>query len=251
MNWLEWEKEVIAAVRKAGREIELVKDSGDLGELIKEDFSPVTLADKRANEVICSCLASLGMGAIISEEGRNLTLGEGRTWVVDPLDGTKDFISGSLDYTVNVALFDGLTLVWGVVLKPATSEIWVGRVDSSQAFYSSPNRDWRQVEHKVAERTTQGLRVLGSVKHPEKELSKFLEDLDHPVLLQVGSSLKFCEIVMGRADCYPRWSHLMVWDLAAGMAVLLASGGSLTPMMGEGRLEILKSDLRVPSFIAE
>lgn len=251
MEWLDWESKVILAVREAGEAIEAVKVSGELGALSKEDMSPVTLADKRANEILCSCLKSLDMGQIISEEGEDFVLNEGNTWVVNPLDGTKDYISGSFDYTVNVALFEGTRLIWGVVLKPASSEIWMGRVSENVAFYSAPNQDWMRVKHQVRPRLSKGMRVLGSVKHPEKELPEFLARLDEPVLLQVGSSLKFCEIIMGRADCYPRWSHLMVWDLAAGMAVLLASGGQLTPMVGEGELEILKSDLRVPSFIAE
>lgn len=251
MELLDWEIKVIEAVKEAGRAIEAVKASGDFGVVSKDDKSPVTLADKRAHDILNSCLASLGMGSVISEEGESFDLSAENNWVVDPLDGTKDFMSGSCDYTVNVALFSGCNLEWGVVLKPATFEIWFGRLSSGEAFYSNSNEAWQKVSHKIKSRFSKGLRVLGSVKHPEKELPMFLDDLDEPVVLQVGSSLKFCEIVMGRADCYPRWSNLMVWDLAAGMAVLLASGGRLSPMCVEGELEILRSDLRVPSFIAE
>jgi 3'-phosphoadenosine 5'-phosphosulfate (PAPS) 3'-phosphatase len=93
--------------------------------------------------------------------------------------------------------------------------------------------------------------VSGSVKQSVAEFVGFLSELNSPTLLSVGSMIKFCEIIMEKVDCYPCWSEFMVWDLIAGMAVLLVAGGRLTPMSGIGNLKILKSDLRVPSFIAE
>jgi 3'-phosphoadenosine 5'-phosphosulfate (PAPS) 3'-phosphatase len=101
-----WEESIISAVRMAGNAIEELKKSGVLCSLSKEDLSPVTLADQKADERLCSCLRTLDKGHVISEEGHEFELYGDKAWVVDPLDDTKDFISGSLDYTVNVALFN-------------------------------------------------------------------------------------------------------------------------------------------------
>lgn len=209
--------------REAGAEIMGVYTAGPVARL-KDDRSPVTDADERAEAIILARLAQLLPDVpVIAEEsashGQTPVIGR-RFILVDPLDGTKEFISRNGEFTVNIALIEDGVPVAGVVYAPAIDALYAG--DGKGA--------WRETAAgrspiRVRPRPTEGLTALCSRSHPDARCDAFLAGLPIASRVEAGSSLKFCRIAEGAADVYPRFGATMEWDIAAGHAVLAAAGG--------------------------
>lgn len=199
----------------------------------KSDGSPVTEADAAAEKIIIAHLAGTGLPFLGEESvaaGIIPKLGE-KYFVVDPLDGTKEFIKRNGEFTVNIGLIEDGRPVMGVVLAPVTGEIFVGDADGAWSG--------RVVDGVVTERRAISigwlprLRIVASRSHGHAALEKLCETLDVESDVSVGSSLKFCLLARGDAQLYPRFTPTCEWDTAAGQAVLEAAGGAVVTLDGE------------------
>ena len=214
----------VIAARAAGAEILKLVAAGYEVET-KSDLSPVTVCDRAAEAIILAALAVAAPGVpIIAEE----EVAEGRIpahgdtyFLVDPLDGTKEFVRGGDDYTVNIGLIEGGVPVLGVVYQPAIDRLWGGIVGEG-AFVEA---DGARCPIRTRPRGTH-LEAVASKSHLTQSTVDYLcEAVGECGFVSVGSSLKFCSVAEGRADIYPRLSPTSEWDTAAGHAVLLAAGG--------------------------
>jgi len=218
----------------------------------KADASPLTEADLSAHRVIVQQLAALGSQIpIVSEEdeashARRVPVGA--FWIIDPLDGTKEFIARNGQFTVNIALVRDGAPVLGVVYAPVLDEMF-WNVPEQGAWVRRGGATHRvHVATKTA-RADQPVRVLASRNHMTPETETFIRSLGAHEVVQAGSSLKFCRIAEGAADCYPRLGPTCEWDTAAAQAVLEAAGGHVQSLDGV-RLGYGKSDVLNPSFVA-
>lgn len=229
------------AVEAGELTLEYFDDSGYTGADVKGDGSPVTLADQKAEELIePKLLEILPNVPMIGEEsvadGRKTDLaGVEYFWLVDPLDGTKEFISGSGDYTVNIALIHNGVPVLGVIYAPVKGELYAGYVqgDVGKATRWCEDSD---VEKEVTVRPVpkEGLTIISSKSHGNNErLEKFLSGFKVNKTAKRGSSLKIAAVAAGKADMYPRLGPTCEWDTAAGDAILRAAGGFLTDLDGK------------------
>ncbi len=205
--------------------------AGEAHARMKADDSPVCDADIAAEAVILKGLAArLPQIPVVSEEAvaAGARLSPCRTFIlVDPLDGTREFLARNGEFTVNLALIHGGTPRAGVVYAPARDEIWIAGAEAFSARVSSgevlpPIEQWR---HLSARKVAQGLVALVSRSHNDPATEVYLARLPITQRQDVGSSLKFCRIAEGVADVYPRFTPTMEWDTAAGDAVLRAAGG--------------------------
>ncbi len=205
----------------------------------KTDGSPVTRADAVGEEVILNGLKKLFPDVVVvaeeSVEAGQVPEAASRYFLVDPLDGTKEFISRNGEFTVNIALIENGVPMFGVVLAPALGEIYWGgalpgdmdAAGTSGAFQAKVTEGGLQDTSPISVRKTpdNGLSVLASRSHLSEETAALIDKLNVAERLSVGSSLKLCWVAAGRADLYPRLSPTMQWDIAAGDAVLRAAGG--------------------------
>ncbi len=218
----------------------------------KEDYSPVTEADRAADTIIAAGLRKLtpDIPVITEEEVADgvapTTMGT-RFWLVDPLDGTREFIHGRDEFTVNIALIDAGAPVIGVVYLPVQEQLYTGRTPGT-ASLSEAGIPPRLIEARHV--PAGGLSVVASRSHADKdELKTFLAGMRVAEILVAGSSLKFCLIAEGKADLYPRLGPTMEWDTAAADAVLRAAGGHVRTVDGAA-LKYGKPGLRNPHFTA-
>ena len=223
----------------------------------KGDASPVTEADERAEAVILAGLARLAPGIpVVAEEavaaGHMPDVSGGRFWLVDPLDGTKEFISRNGEFTVNIALIDQGVPVAGVVLAPA-----VGGADGRLFVGAAGHGAWvedAQGRRPIACRPVpaEGLTVVASRSHGDAAaLDAFLAGRHVAQRADAGSSLKLCLLAEGAADLYPRHGRTMEWDIAAGHAVLAAAGGGVWLIDGSAPLRYGKPGFENPHFYAD
>ena len=223
----------------------------------KADDSPVTAADHAAEAIILDHLrkAAADIPIVAEEEvaaGR-LPDFDQELFLVDPLDGTKEFIQRNGDFTVNIALVRGGDPVLGVVYAPVTNTLYIGDVEAGRAYRARPlpgtKHSTTREPIKVRKAPEAGLTVVVSRSHSTPETETYLKQYRVAERVSVGSSLKFCLVAAGEADLYPRLGPTMEWDTAAGHAVLVAAGGSvLAP--GGGAMTYGKSGLRNTHFIA-
>ena len=241
---------VIALVREAGRATMTYYDApAEAGVREKADRSPVTLADEVAHGILVEGLRRIDPAIpVVSEEAAAADFearrGWNRFWLVDPLDGTKEFIKRRAEFTVNVGLIENGEPVFGVVLAPALDLLYWG-VKGGGA--------WRETKDGAPERIYSTvpaagapLTVVESLSHPSPELEEYLKTIPVARRVKAGSSLKFCWVAEGKADIYPRLGPTMEWDVAAGDCVYRQSGRE-----GErpSPLTYNKPDLRNPSFV--
>jgi 3'(2'), 5'-bisphosphate nucleotidase len=214
----------------------------------KSDASPLTAADLAADTVICAGLrAAYPDIAMVTEEQSDTHLGErgaGRFFLVDPLDGTKEFLSKNGQFTVNIALIENAVPVAGVVFAPALNRLFLGAAGLGATEADDTGTRAIHVRARPANPV-----AVASRSHRSPETDGFLAEHDITNCVSAGSSLKFCFIATGEADIYPRFGTTMEWDTAAGQAVLEAAGGKvLTP---EGKdFAYCKSGHRNGHFIA-
>ncbi|WP_277680299.1 3'(2'),5'-bisphosphate nucleotidase CysQ [Gracilibacillus dipsosauri] len=225
----------------AGKEI-LDVYAQDFDVEFKEDDSPLTLADKRAHHAIESGLARIDSSIpVLSEEGRAIPYGERKRWkqfwLVDPLDGTKEFVKKNGEFTVNIALIDDKYPVLGVIYAPALDTFYFG--EQGQGAYKLERASEQEItklddllEKSIllpSVKDKDAIHVVASRSHMSKETEDFINELDGNVdVVSSGSSLKFCLVAEGKADYYPRYAPTMEWDTGAGQAIVEASGGSVT-----------------------
>lgn len=240
-------KALVEIAMAAGDEIMAVYNSDDFGIEIKEDDSPLTKADLAANAVIAIGLSDLTPNLpFVSEE--NVTQRDGLKpgelyWLVDPLDGTKEFIKRNGDFTVNIALIMGSEPIFGVVFAPVKNlTYWGGKDIGAWRFDGS---ETTQISVKTM---GDNPRIVASVNHLNDATKQFHNRYPSAEIVQVGSSIKICMIADGQADLYPRLSPTCEWDTAAADAILRGAGGMLFQTDGTP-LVYSKDDVLNPSFI--
>lgn len=221
---------LIATAHQAGNRILDIYNDESLFKNIelKNDHSPLTLADKCSHEIIAKILETHFPDIpIISEEGQstdyNIRKTWNRFWLVDPLDGTKEFIKRNGEFTVNIALIENNRPVAGVIQVPVSGEVYYA--DASGAYKISPGQPPKKLQ--VNNKTT-GLIATGSRSHAGEGGDDFLSKYDIASFISAGSSLKFCYVAEGKADIYYRNVPTMEWDTAAGQVIVEKAGGSVS-----------------------
>jgi 3'(2'), 5'-bisphosphate nucleotidase len=206
----------------------------------KADSSPVTVADEAAEKIILADLAQIAPGVpVVAEEsvsaGKVPVIAD-RFFLVDPLDGTREFVSHRDEFTVNVALIENGEPVLGVVFAPARRELYWGDVHGRKAgrIDADPDGTMPSMGNGIHARVApaNGLVAVASRSHRTPETDAFLANYPVTEFRSIGSSLKFCLVAAGEADIYPRIGTTMEWDTAAGQAVLAAAGGRVTDLEG-------------------
>lgn len=250
MNNAELLNAVVTLARTAGDAI-LAVYREDFAVTQKTDDSPVTAADLAAHHIIHDGLTALTPNIpVVSEEGVIPSAAEratwNRYWLVDPLDGTREFIAKNGEFTVNIALIENGQPILGVVLAPALDTLYAAAVGSGAWREQSGVRHPLSTRRWPAEPT-----LLLSRAHPDPEAATRLTKLGEYDTLQVGSSLKYCRIAEGLADAYPKFASIWFWDTAAAQCVLQQAGGSTLSLDDFAPVRYQPdASLRTPAFIA-
>ncbi len=228
-----------------------IKDGFDVD--IKKDDSPVTQADKAADNYICEILRELTPDIpVISEEGSHnqAAAKDGFFWCVDPLDGTKTFIRGGKNFTVNIGLIHNFMPVYGAIYAPAHEQLYYGCVHEGLASKSVRGGEHVVIATRATPAHAEGLTAYVSKNHGRKMDEQLKEAYNITESIPASSSIKFCRLAEGLADIYPRFGPTMEWDTAAGHAILLAAGGRID-VMGEGNaLRYSKQKFLNSNFVA-
>ncbi len=255
----------IKAALYAGKEILEVYQTDDFKVKLKSDDSPLTIADKRAHKVIEQQLAKTNI-PVLSEEGKNIPFDERSKWklywLVDPLDGTKEFIKRNGEFTVNIALILKDTPILGVIYVPVTKDLYYS--DKEIGAFKAINIDSEIENLEMALQMSFKLpfaiesdnyTVVGSRSHMNSETEEFIAKLKEQngeiEFLSKGSSLKICMVAEGMANIYPRFAPTMEWDTAAGHAIALGSGCTVTQSDEVTPVVYNKKDLLNPWFIVK
>jgi 3'(2'), 5'-bisphosphate nucleotidase len=253
----------ILASLKGGEVIMQVYDTAFSVEL-KDDKSPLTEADKKANDIINSFLVPTNI-PIISEENKQTDYSVRKTWgtcwVVDPVDGTKEFIKRNGEFTVNIALVTNGKPKLGVIYVPATKTIYFADVNNKQGYKAELDSHHTAIEEVVKkasllqpkDNNSKLVQVVGSRSHMSQETLDFVDTIKQSgknvEVVSKGSSLKFCLVAEGNADVYPRFAPTMEWDTAAGQAICNAVGIEVISKETEQPLLYNKENLFNPWFI--
>lgn len=249
---LDLARKLESAARAAG-DVELHYFRNGAAVIDKQDGSPVTIADQEAEKLIKKALADIAPGIpMVGEESVEANdipdISSGTFWLVDPLDGTREFITGSGDFTVNIALLRDFKPVMGVIYAPVADELYYGA--DGQAFMSLGGAPAQKIS--MRQPPAEGLTVVASKRHGDPErLQAYLMGVKVAQLVNRSSSLKFCALAAGQADLYPRLGPTSEWDTAAGDAILRAAGGKLALLDG-GAFTYGKRDRKFlnPDFVA-
>jgi 3'(2'),5'-bisphosphate nucleotidase len=215
---------------------------------LKADKSPITEADIAANDIICSTIKKLTPDIpIISEENdirpKNISL----FWLVDPLDGTKEFIKKNGEFTVNIALVKNKKPIYGIIFKPTSKELFF--TEEKFSYYSKLDRNYN-LTNKVRIRTKKRkIKILTLSRSHSRNNDLILKKFNANKIIQTGSSIKLCLIANGSANIYPRLGTTMEWDIAAGDAILRKAGGKIKTLDGK-ILKYGKKNFKNSSFIA-
>ncbi len=245
---------VIKIARQAGQAILGIYDNVDEMQVeIKEDQSPLTIADKVSNDIIYSGLVQLpNERPIISEETKQMSYEERKDyasfWLVDPLDGTKEFLKRNGEFTVNIALVEGQRPVLGVVYAPVIDELyWAVKGEGAYMEEDGKNRPIQAADFSMAD---PGLKVVCSRSHLNEETQTFIDQLQEPELVAKGSSLKFLIVAKGEAHLYPRLAPTSEWDTGAAQIIVEEAGGKVISQETGRPLEYNKGILLNPHFVA-
>jgi 3'(2'), 5'-bisphosphate nucleotidase len=243
---------IVSIAKLAGKAILNIYHHADFSQVVdfKQDNSPLTLADREAHKVIAAELANSFPGIpVISEEGKEVPYQQRKDyqqfWLVDPLDGTKEFIKRNGEFTVNIALIENEEPVLGVVHVPVKDITYYG-VKGSGAYLEEADAGLRQI--KVNNRQENRIAVR-SKSHPSPEEEVILDQYQVVESISRGSSLKFCMVADGKADIYYRHGPTMEWDTAAGQAVVEAANGKVLAGTGPGAFTYNKPSLLNGSFL--
>lgn len=248
---------------EAGREILRIYE-GDFSIEKKSDSSPLTLADIKSHRIISDGLSSTGI-PLLSEEGKDIPYEIRRRWdffwLIDPLDGTKEFIKRNGEFTVNISLIQGSRPVLGVIYAPVTGLLYFA-LKGKGAFMASINNS--NVEAIIAHARrlplnsrdkSSSLRIIASRSHLSAETGAYINKLKDRYrdisFISAGSSLKFCLVAEGKADIYPRFSPTMEWDTAAGQTIVEEAGGEVLDAETGQPLKYNKETLNNPYFVVK
>lgn len=257
MNDQQLMHEVVKLALAAGGAI-LPHWRADVAVMSKADDSPVTAADLAAHHVIAAGLQALAPQIpVLSEEDCDITLAEragwSRWWLVDPLDGTKEFIAGSEEFTVNIALIEQGEVVFGVVSMPTNNRCYFGGRELG-AWRADQDAPAAPIQVRTAPPAGAQFTVVASRRHSSPQQEALLAGLSGAVgeldLVSVGSSLKFCLLAEGEADCYPRLAPTSQWDTAAAQGVLEGAGGEVIGLDGQPFRYPARESLLNPFFLA-
>ncbi len=257
----------LRATIMAGIEIVKVYEQFDFKIEYKADNSPLTLADKNAHNAIVEILNETGI-PVISEEGKHIAFEIRKnwkySWLVDPLDGTKEFIKRNGEFTVNIALLDEGKPILGLIYAPILRDIYFA-VNKKAYVYRNVDLGLKidDIESNiVADKiklpnsdNRKNFVIIASRSHLSEETRAYIEEISlkhqNIEISSIGSSLKFCMIAAGNADLYPRFAPTMEWDTGAGQAIIEAAGGKVTNVVTGEALFYNKEDLLNPWFIAK
>lgn len=263
MNHREKELRVaVEAALDAGKAIMEIYESGDFDVTLKGDDSPLTRADLAAHEVIMTHLMATEI-PVLSEEGRDIPAEErqswSRLWIVDPIDGTKEFIKRNGEFTVNIALVENGRSVLGVIFVPVLGDLYFGAVDTGAQKTSAGSpawgaSDWMSRGESIPFATEERPHtVVASRSHMSAETEDYIQALRDEFgevnLISKGSSLKLCMVAEGKADCYPRFAPTMEWDTAAGQAICMSAGCEVLNWDTSEELAYNRVDLLNPWFL--
>lgn len=232
---------------------------------LKGDNSPLTEADRKANAVIEKYLQPSAI-PILSEEGKAIAYDVRKNWnyfwLVDPLDGTKEFIKKNGEFTVNIALMKGQYPVAGVIYVPDKHTLYLGagdrgsyRLEGVKEPFAELDQMLQMAEQLPKSKGDRKFTIVGSKSHPSPETQEFIEELSarkgEVEVISMGSSLKLCLVAEGTADAYPRFAPTMEWDTAAGQAVAEASGARVINWSTKSRMAYNKENLLNDWFLVE
>ena len=252
----------IQASIEAGKAIMEVY-ANDIDVEIKDDKSPLTQADKNANDVINSYLIDTKI-PIISEENRQLDYSQRKDWefcwIVDPLDGTKEFIKRNGEFTVNIALIKNGNPLLGIIYVPVSKTLYYTLEDASKSYKIDLENEnvsidfifKNSTEIKPSENNSNLIRIVGSRSHLNEVTKEFISKIGNNKKTEIvskGSSLKFCLVAEGTADVYPRFAPTMEWDTAAGQAICQATGVNVIDNNTNLPLKYNKENLLNPHFL--
>lgn len=255
----------VQAALKAGAVIMEVYDSPDFGVEIKADKSPLTIADKKANDIINSYLLPTTI-PIISEENKQTDYAIRKNWqecwIVDPVDGTKEFIKRNGEFTVNIAMVRDGNPILGVIYVPVTKTLYVAEGNKKKSFKAVLESHDASIEDILEKAVllkpktpSKTIEVVGSRSHMSPETMAYVADLEKEgcqvTIVSKGSSLKFCLVAEGNADIYPRFAPTMEWDTAAGQAICNAVGVQVIAQDTKAPLLYNKKNLLNPWFICK
>ena len=276
---VQYEELILTALLAAKRAGEAILDvyGSDFAVEHKDDKSPLTLADKRSHEIIMDVLEQTitvnnGTVPVLSEEGRGIPFDERKEWeyfwLVDPLDGTKEFVKRNGEFTVNIALIRNHKPVLGIIYIPVKDVFYFAAIDfgtykleNSESLFdnSVDNLSIKELLDKsqrlpLTNNNKSTFTVIGSRSHTSEEFSEFVKLLNEKYgeveFISSGSSLKLCLVAEGEADVYPRFGPTMEWDTAAGQAIVEQAEGSVMDIQTREPLRYNKEDLLNPFFIA-
>ena len=245
-------EDIIRVSKDAGKSILDIYNSPNRDFELKKDSSPLTQADISSNTIILESLKRLTPKVpILSEEDSDIAFKERsnwkRYWLIDPLDGTKEFINRNGEFTVNIALISNNEPILGVIYIPVMDKIYWGA--KNKGSYSI-NSDGKSTQINVSKDNGKVLRIVASRSHYNKNLDPILDSIGNYEIINVGSSLKFCSVASGEADLYIRLGPTCEWDTAAGEAILKFAGGIVVSTIGEPIFYNIKEDLINSNFIA-
>ncbi|MBU1215151.1 MAG: 3'(2'),5'-bisphosphate nucleotidase CysQ [Gammaproteobacteria bacterium] len=242
--------ELLKIAKQAGQEIMAVYATADIGETSKADNSPLTLADLASHQTIVKGLTKLTPDIpVLSEEAADFPFEErkqwSRFWLVDPLDGTKEFIKRNGEFTVNIALIENGKPLLGVVYAPVLDTCYYG-AEGQGAHVQRGNENPEAISAKQHKAGT-AMKIVASRSHSDARTQAMLDGLGEHECISMGSSLKLCLVAEGKAHFYPRLGPTMEWDTAAAHAVVNAAGGEVHERSGVD-LHYNKADLHNPEF---
>lgn len=245
---MEYKDLLIQTAYNAGEAIMKIYNSNDFDIELKGDNSPLTKADKNAHEVIMKALSQTKL-PILSEEGVSVSYERRknwrRFWMVDPLDGTKEFIKRNGEFTVNIALIEDGKPIFGVVYAPVLDKMYYGGKGVGVYLIS----DHKEVKLKKKINSLDIVRVVASRSHLNQDTQKFIDKFKKVEKVLMGSSLKFMLLAEGKADYYPRFAPTMEWDTAAAHAIVNAIGYEVLNSSTRQALVYNKEDLLNPHFL--
>lgn len=234
------------AARVAGDEILKIYETGDFSVEAKSDDSPLTKADKAGHNAIVEVLEKTKL-PILSEEGKAIPFEERRNWeyfwMIDPLDGTKEFIKKNGEFTVNIALIHQGQVVLGVVLTPVLGDLYWA-ISGEGAFKNGSRLSVNSFDLK-----SDGLKVVASRSHMNEDTQAFVDQLNSPEIVSKGSSLKLLMVAEGEADLYPRYAPTMEWDTAAAQVIAEEAGGKVLQKDTNTSVIYNKENLLNPWFL--
>lgn len=254
----------IDAAIDAGKRIMKIYETDDFGVDFKSDNSPLTKADIASHNVIMTYLEETGI-PVLSEEGKSISYADrgdwNQLWIVDPIDGTKEFIKRNGEFTVNIALIENQRPIAGVVLVPALGELYFSSTELGSYKTTNLNKGI-SIQERIASSNQLPLvpgnrpyTVVASRSHLSGDTEAFIKELESKhgevATLSKGSSLKLCMVAEGSADCYPRFAPTMEWDTAAGQAICNHSGCTVINWETKQPLLYNREDLLNPWFLVQ